>query len=180
MTISSIPIDIDFYALKKQRIIHIQQGKGIYSIPSDKIYEPLLDFIKNNKNYHFRLLTVLHAAGVKMLTQTRNISIKTSLFATGGLYLTLDLGHTDLAINGMFGDFTAGLSHYLGVALAVMVASEAYQIAWDEINAIPVSHKKTLDYTAQFPNQTGLLQFEAKGGTSRSSLYNLKRNAFKR
>jgi hypothetical protein len=178
---SRISFDIDISSLCRNRTISLRQGKKQYAIPPDPVYQDLLQFLQQNKQgYRFSLIDLLHAAGIKMLGLPSVTKRKVTLFAMGGLYLILDLNHPDLAIRKTFGDFTSGFSHLFGVALAVMLASEAYSIPWDNLNAIPVSKKRTLDYEAKLPNNQGWLQLEAKGVSSETSLSSAKQSAYRK
>lgn len=167
-----ITFTLDTQELQRLRHLRLVQGKNDYQIPAvEPLYQQAREFIaKYKKNgYGFILLELLHAAGVKMLGEPRSTPQERSLFAVGGLYLTLDIGHTDLAIRKTFGDFTSGFSHQFGVALAVMSMSEAFSIDWDQLIPIPVSNTPTLDYEAPIPGTANWLHLEAKGVTSRNS-----------
>ena len=167
-----ITFTLDTQELQRLRHLRLVQGTDIYKIPADNpLYQQARDFIEKYKKdgYEFTLLQLLHAAGVKMLGEPRRTPKDRSLLAVGGLYLTLDVTHTDLAIRKTFGDFTSGFSHQFGVALAVMSMSEAYGIDWDKLIPIPVSSIPTLDYEAQIPGTADWLHLEAKGVTSSNS-----------
>ena len=178
---SRISFDVDLSSLCRNRIISLRQGKKQYAIPTEPVYQDLLQFLNLNKQgYRFSLIDLLHVAGIKMLGLPSVTKRKVTLFATGGLYLTLDHNHPDLAIRKTFGDFTSGFSHLFGVAIAVMLASEAYSIPWDCLNPIPVNKKRTLDYQVELPNNSGWLQLEAKGVTSETSLSNAKQSTYRK
>lgn len=167
-----ITFTLDTQELQRLRHLRLVQGKDDYQIPTvDPLYQHARKFIEDHKKkgYGFILLQLLHAAGVKMLGEPRSTPQDRSLFAVGGLYLILDITHTDLAIRKTFGDFTSGFSHQFGVALAVMSMSEAFGIHWNQLTPIPVSSTPTLDYEAQIPGTTDWLHLEAKGITSRNS-----------
>lgn len=178
---SRISFDVDLSSLCRNRTISLRQGKRQYAIPPEPVYQDLLQFLKQNKQgYRFSLIDLLHVAGIKMLGLPSVTKRKVTLFATGGLFLTLDHSHPDLAIRKTFGDFTSGFSHLFGVAIAVMLASDAYSIPWDNLNPIPVAKKRTLDYQVELPNNCGWLQLEAKGVTSETSLSNAKQSTYRK
>ncbi len=173
----TFPLDIN--AMQRLRLLSLVKGTGTYSVPNSDLYQKVhLFFDKYKDGYSFDMLTLLHVAGVKMLegrlTPTRNVA----LFAAGGLFLSLDQAHSDLAVHNVFDDFTSGFSHQFGVALAVMAMSEAYRIDWDKMEAIKITNKKqTLDYDAQIPGTNNRLHLEAKGVTSEIGRNQARRSA---
>lgn len=166
-----IPRGYNRRELERSRTLDIEVGKGDYSLPSTSIYLPLTGFIRRKAGaYPFRLLELLHVAGVKMLSgRILRRDLYNALFASGGLYYALDQAHKSLAFDRSFGDFTSGFSHQFGVALACMSLSEAYAVPWDQMVPIPVKGKKSLDYEVKCPDGMWL-KLEAKGvsTTSRS------------
>lgn len=176
-----ISFTFDAEALRRERYLRLCMGTDRYSIPQDPVFEPVHAFTtKYSKGYPFIMRDLLHAAAVKMLLWPSTTSREQTLFAAGGLYLTLDQSHPDLAIRTTFGDFTSGFSHQFGVALSVISMSEAFGIPWDELTPIPVRGKRTLDYVARIPGNRGWLQLEAKGVTSKNSWYSARSNAYRK
>lgn len=175
-----ITFSMDFDELMRLRHLQLVTGKKRYVIPQDSVYQPLHQFIAQYKTtgYPFHLVDMLHAAAVKMLGLSCFHSHNETLFAAGGLYLALNRSHPDLGIESLFGDFTAGFSHQIGVAMSVMAMSQAFGIPWDELNPIPVHRKRTLDYEAPIPNMNAWLRLEAKGVTSNNSRRNAERSAY--
>ena len=87
-----ITFTLDTQELQRLRHLRLVQGKNIYQIPAvDPLYRQAREFITKYKKdgYEFVLLQLLHAAGVKMLGEPRSTPQERSLFAVGGLYLTL-------------------------------------------------------------------------------------------
>ncbi len=177
-----ITFPLDIHALERTRYLRLVKGAGTYAIPDNALYKQVHEFFtthnKKHLGYPFKMLTLLHATGVKMLegrlTPTRDVA----LFAAGGLYLSLDQTHPNLAIHNVFDDFTSGFSHQFGVAVAVMAMSEAYGIDWDKMEAIKVTNnKQTLDYDAQIPGTNNRLHLEAKGVTSETGRNQARRSA---
>ena len=174
----TFPLDIN--AMQRPRFLELVKGTKTYAVPHTPLYQQVHDFFEAHKQggYPFNMLTLLHVAGVKMLegrlTPTRNVA----LFAAGGLFLSLDQAHSDLAIHNVFDDFTSGFSHQFGVALAVMAMSEAYGIDWDKMESIKITNKgQTLDYDAQIPATNNRLHLEAKGVTSEDGRKQARRSA---
>jgi hypothetical protein len=179
-----VTFTFDTQAMQRPRYLTlVPPKKSIYDIPPDPIYNPIHTFITTHstRGYPFRLVTLMHATGVKMLGLPCSGQgvLKRSFLATGGLYLALDIGHRDLAIRQSFGDFTAGFSHQFGVGIAVMSASQAYRLRWDSLVAQPVRRRPTLDYQAPLAGGNWL-ELEAKGVTSSASANKARRDIYRK
>lgn len=175
-----ITFTVDQGALERIRCIELVRGTGRYAIPADPIYQPVQKFLNTySAGYPFAMMTMLHAAAVKMLALPLKIRPNRTLFATGGLYLALDQSHADLKIHNTFGDFTSGFSHQFGVALSVMCMSQAFGISWDQLVPIPVKGQRVLDYQSEIPGG-GWLQLESKGVTSDSSRTGARLSAYRK
>lgn len=179
-----VSFKFDLPALVRDRYLRLVRGTGRYSIPPDPVYKPVRGFLDSYSptGYRFNMLSLLHAAAVKMLGLPSATKYNTTLFAAGGLSLALDPSHPDLAVRPHFGDFTSGFSHQFGVALSIMSMSEAFSIPWDQLTPIPVYilKRRVLDYHAPIPNERGWLMLEAKGATSDSSRDNARSRAYRK
>jgi len=139
-----------------------------FVIKPDQIYEPIRQIFTTyqNSGYPFCLEDLLNATAIKMFERTIQLQQlrrrSSRLFATAGLYLALDIKHPDLAIREELGDFTSGFSHQFGVGLSALAMSQAFRVPWDQMNRIPVSGGRVLDYEAKIP-KGGELKLEAKG-----------------
>lgn len=167
-----ITFTMESRALLRPRYIRVRECQKA-RLGQASIYDPSRDFLRlySAQGYPFNLISLLHAASVKLFTPsytTRQL-LRRTLFASGGLYLALDIRHQDLAVRSTFGDFTAGFSHQFGVALTLMSMSDAFDISWDQLNPIRRTKVPTMDFEALLPQGKGKLQLEAKGTTSSAS-----------
>ncbi|MBP1468006.1 hypothetical protein EYB53_019975 [Candidatus Chloroploca sp. M-50] len=151
--------------LRRRRYIELNVPRGpAPAVPDELIYAPIHHLAQaHSSTYPFRMFRLLHVAGLKMLQPRRLTMPSQTLVAAGGLYMALDQDHPDLAYQDLFGDFTSGFSHQFGVALATMIISEAYGVAWDSFVPIAVRGRKVLDYIAPLGGNEGYVQLEAKG-----------------
>lgn len=171
--------DADLLRTRYLRVIRNDDPQ--FAIKPDPIYEPIRQYFTTyqQSGYPFCLGDLLNATAIKMfertiqLQQLRRQNFR--LFATAGLYLALDIRHPDLAIREQFGDFTAGFSHQFGVGLSALAMSEVFRIPWDQMNRIPVSGGRVLDYEAKIPTG-GELQLEAKGVSRPEGLSNARKS----
>lgn len=167
-----ITFTMESRALLRQRYIRVLECRKA-PVSSASIYNPVRDFLITHtaQGYPFNLISLLHAASVQLFTTpytTRQL-LRRTLFASGGLYLALDIRHQDLAIRSTFSDFTAGFSHQFGVALTLMSMSDAFGISWDQLKPIRREKVPTMDFEAPLHQGAGKLQLEAKGTTSFAS-----------
>lgn len=175
---------LDPHELNRWRTLNLHNTTRRIPIPNEPRYQPVRNFvndIETNGGYRFRLFDLLHATGFQMFMQSLNWTsastpIELPFLAAGGLYLALELSHNDLCLRSHLGDFLSGFSHQVGVGMTMMVASQSYGIPWDRLVPVrPTSRRKTLDFSAALPDGTQLY-VEAKGTTSDSSRYQMKRS----
>lgn len=173
-----VTFTFDSYSLYRPRYLTLFESQRC-PLPQSAPYQPIHNCIRTYQQYGypFSLLELLHATGLQMVARPyRRLGwFKRTFLATGGLYLALDLRHPDLALREAFGDFTAGFSHQFGVGLSTLFFSQALDISWDMVTAIPPRRTPTLDFSAPLPNG-GIALLEAKGVTSLSSGYNAYRS----
>lgn len=84
-----IPSGFNARNLQRTRDLCLKVGGDSYNIPATPPFAPLTRFIKKKgRVYAFRMLDLLHVAGVKMLAgRILRGDVSSALFATGGLYL---------------------------------------------------------------------------------------------
>jgi len=96
MPIVNITFPVDLTALRRVRQLQlVVGGMERYNIPQGAMYNPVRAFQQKfqQPGYRFLLVTLLHAAAVKMLILPKATRRRQTLFATGGLYLALDDQH---------------------------------------------------------------------------------------
>lgn len=172
--ITELRIPLDCEAMWRVRCIRLKEGEP--RLPRDPVYQPAVNFVRRyetqyqRKGYPFALIALIHAAGQRMLQPLEPApSDEQAVFAAGGLCLAIDDQHPDLAFRAMFGDFASGFTHQLGVGMACLALSEAYNVPWDALTPIIAGSKqKTLDYKAELPRYAGQLLMEAKGTSADS------------
>jgi hypothetical protein len=166
---TTLSIEIGWRDLTRPKRIKLQYDEARdekFHLWGKPAYTPMRDFINRypTRNMPLNLLDLLHRAGLQMIKSQWNFDFDRSILAAGPLYLILQKANEGLAFHQMYGDFTSSYSHAIGVAMAVMVTSAAYNVRFDNFETLPVQAKKSMDFLIERDNE--LLVLEAKGITS--------------
>lgn len=113
---------------------------------------------------------MIHAASCKAFNWPPHTGVSKYLFASGALVLALDPNPPDgIHFCRLFGDFTAGFSHWVGVGAGCLIMQKALNVRWSSLGPIPTGHQPTFDYSTK-ANNGQQVELEFRGRTRDPSM----------